>query len=107
MSPRRPLNSDGPLDGLIHEASRLKIVAVLSECEQCDFNFLLGMAQLTRGNLSAHVAKLVAAGYVEEEKRFVDRKPNTRYRLTSAGRAAYNDYLAAWRRLTGQSTERR
>jgi hypothetical protein len=33
MSPRRPTNFDGPLDRLIHEASRLMIVAVLNECE--------------------------------------------------------------------------
>ena len=66
-----------------------------------DFNFLLGTLALTRGNLSVHMAKLVAAGYVEEKKEFVDRKPHTEYRLSPAGRAAYKQYLRDWKKLTG------
>jgi len=46
------------------------------------------------------MARLVAAGYVEETKEFVDRKPHTEYRLTAAGRAAFRRYRQAWRRLT-------
>ena len=66
MSARQPTAPVGPLDPLIHEVARLVIVSVLNECESADFNFLLGTTGLTRGNLSAHMAKLVAAGYVEE-----------------------------------------
>jgi DNA-binding MarR family transcriptional regulator len=73
---------------------------VLNECESSDFNFLLGTTGLTRGNLSAHMAKLVAAGYVEEVKQFVDRKPLTQYRLSPVGRGAYTKYRADWSELT-------
>jgi DNA-binding PadR family transcriptional regulator len=76
------------------------IVSVLAECDVADFNFLLGTTSLTRGNLSTHMARLVAAGYVEETKEFVDRKPHSEYRLTAAGRAAFRRYRQAWRRLT-------
>ena len=62
MSPRRPTISDGPLDPLIHEASRLMIVSVLNECESADFNFLLGATRLTRGNLSAELYPAGLAG---------------------------------------------
>jgi DNA-binding MarR family transcriptional regulator len=93
--------SGGPLDPLIHEAARLTIVSVLAECDVADFNFMLAATQLTRGNLSTHIAKLVAAGYVDETKEFVDRKPHTEYRLTAAGRAAFKRYKAAWQRLAG------
>jgi len=96
-----PANSGAPLDPLIHEAARLAIVSVLAECDTADFNFLLATTRLTRGNLSTHAAKLVAAGYVEETKEFVDRKPHTEYRLTAAGRAAFKRYKAAWQRLAG------
>lgn len=89
------------LDPLIHEAARLAIVAVLAECDAADFNFVLATTGLTRGNLSAHMAKLVAAGYVLETKQFMDRKPHTDYRLTPAGRNAFKRYRQAWRRLTG------
>ena len=88
------------LDPLIHEQARLQLVAVLNECETADFNFLLGTTGLTRGNLSTHVAKLTAAGYIEEHKSFVGRMPHTDYRLTATGRAAYAKYLEDWKRLT-------
>lgn len=88
------------LDALIHEASRLKIVAVLNELETCDFNFVLGTTGLTRGNLTIHMGKLVEAGYVNETKEFLDRKPHTTYRLTAAGRTAYKSYMKEWKRLT-------
>jgi DNA-binding MarR family transcriptional regulator len=73
------------------------------ECESADFNFLLGATGLTRGNLSAHMAKLVAAGYVEETKQFVNRKQLTQYRLSPAGRDAYVKYRADWINLTNGS----
>ena len=88
------------LDPVIHEAARLTIVSVLSECGAASFNFVLGTTGLTRGNLSAHAGKLVAAGYVDESKRIVDRKVLTEYRLTPAGRAAFTRYRAEWTRLT-------
>ena len=93
------------LDPLIHEAARLLIVSVLNECDTADFNFLLHSTDLTRGNLSTHMAKLVKGGYVEEHKNFVDRKPHTEYRLTRMGRAAFRAYRKAWRRLTNDSTQ--
>jgi len=89
------------LDGLIHEAARLVIVSVLNECETADFNFLLATTDLTRGNLSAHMKRLVDAGYVQERKEFLDRKPHTEYRLTRDGRRAFQAYKKAWRQLTG------
>ncbi len=94
--------TDAPivLDPVIHEAARLAIVAVLNECGEASFNFVLGTTGLTRGNLSAHAAKLIAAGYMEEHKRIVDRKTLTEYRLTDAGRKAFARYRADWDRLT-------
>ncbi len=107
MSSRRPASTDGPLDPLVHEASRLIIVSVLNECAAADFNFLLGTTGLTRGNLSAHMAKLVAAGYVEETKQFVNRKQLTQYCLSPAGRDAYTKYRADWVNLTNGSSSQR
>ena len=49
---------------------------------------------------SAHATKLIAAGYVEERKRIVDRKALTEYRLTDAGRKAFTRYRSDWDRLT-------
>ena len=103
MTTTNAKGADGPLDPLIHEASRLILVAVLNECESADFNFLLGTTGLTRGNLSTHMARLVSAGYVEETKQFVNRKALTQYRLGQTGRDAYAKYRADWIRLTNGS----
>ena len=46
---------------------------------------------LTWGNLSSHMRRLEAAGYVEIPKHFVNKKPNTIARLTTRGRAAVKD----------------
>jgi DNA-binding MarR family transcriptional regulator len=99
----RPATADasGP-DPLIHEPARLQLITLLMASDVADFTFLLGAAGLTRGNLSTHMARLVAATYVHENKFFVNRIPRTEYRLTPAGRAAYRRYIAWWKRTTGQ-----
>jgi len=92
------------IDPLIHEAARLQLMVVLCECQVADFNFLLGVTKLTRGNLSSHLSKLIAAGYVQEKKEFIARIPHTEYRLTSAGNKAYKEYLEAFKKLTHQQS---
>jgi DNA-binding MarR family transcriptional regulator len=83
------------LDRLIHEPARLAIMANLFVVDSADFVFLLNRTRLTNGNLSSHMSKIEAAGYVEVTKEFVDRKPRTMYRLTRRGRAAFNSYRQA------------
>ncbi len=99
--------TDAGLDPLIHEASRLRIVAVLNECDMAGFNVLLGATGLTTGNMSAHISKLVIAGYVRETKGFVGRMPHTEYRLTEKGREVYARYVDEWMRLTNANGRRR
>jgi len=93
--------NDAPLDGLqrlseldrlLHEPARLQIIAHLFVLESADFLFLLRRTGLTKGNLSSHVRKLEEAGYVEVEKKFVERHPVTAYSLTPRGREAFTAY---------------
>jgi DNA-binding transcriptional ArsR family regulator len=81
------------LERLIHEPSRLAILTILSGVKEADFKFLLRMSGLTRGNLSVHLSKLEEAGYVNVNKRFINKMPNTVYNLTKEGRKAFADYL--------------
>lgn len=83
------------LDRLIHEPSRLAIMANLFVIESADFVFLLNRTGMTNGNLSSHMSRLTGAGYVEERKEFVDRRPRTMYTLTDAGRKAFENYRKA------------
>jgi DNA-binding transcriptional ArsR family regulator len=82
----------GEVDKLIHEPGRLQIVSWLSVVEEADFLFLLERTGLTRGNLSSHIGRLENAGYVDVEKTFVGKIPRTVYRLTSAGKRAFQTY---------------
>lgn len=75
------------------------LVAHLYGVESADLVFLMQTTALTWGNLSSHLAKLEASGYVEIQKDFVDRKPHTMVRLTSTGRAAFNAYRGQMRAL--------
>ena len=80
------------IDRLIHEPARLMIMAVLYVVESSDFTFLMRQTGLTWGNLSSHMSKLEAAGYIVVEKEFLDKKPHTMLRLTDDGREAFQDY---------------
>jgi DNA-binding MarR family transcriptional regulator len=77
------------VDELLLSKIRLAAIAELLGSEWVAFSALVRAAETTNGNLGAHLAKLVAAGYVDEEKNFVDRRPQTRYRLTARGRDAF------------------
>jgi DNA-binding PadR family transcriptional regulator len=47
--------------------------------------------------------KLEEAGYVAVEKKFVQRKPQTLYRMTESGRQALTEYIQALKQLLGAS----
>ena len=85
----RPL---AEIDRVIHEPARLLLVATLSVVESTDFLFLMNQTKLTRGNLSSHLSKLEAAGYVEIKKEFVEKIPRTLLRLTETGKNAFVEY---------------
>ena len=87
------------IDRLIHEPARLILTAHLYVVESADYVFLMQNTGLTWGNLSSHLSRLEAAGYVEIEKEFVDRKPHTMVRLTAEGRTAFDRYRRQMRQL--------
>jgi DNA-binding MarR family transcriptional regulator len=82
----------GEIDRLIHEPSRLMIVAMLSSVESADFLYLKRETGLTRGNLSSHLSKLEEAGYIEIEKTYRGKIPLTICSLTDAGCQAFQAY---------------
>ena len=82
------------LDRLIHERMRLGIVSALAANASMSFIELRRLLRTTDGNLSVHARKLEAAGYIACTKTFEHRVPKTDYRLTAAGRRAFERYLA-------------
>ena len=87
------------IDRTIHEPARLMILAYLYVVESADFLFLMRQTGLTGGNLSSHLSKLEAAGYIDIEKEFVDKKPHTMLRLTDKGRAAFREYRRSMQQI--------
>jgi DNA-binding transcriptional ArsR family regulator len=88
------------LDRLIHEPSRLMIISLLFAAKEADFLYLLRESGLTQGNLSSHLSRLEAAGYIEIEKKFKGKYPLTVCKLTQNGRKAFENYTRKMRAIS-------
>ena len=82
------------IDEVLHSRVRLAIVAFLAGAKSADFAAVRDATKTTDGNASVHLRKLEDTGYVEMQKRFVARRPQTLYSLTERGRRALLDYVA-------------
>jgi DNA-binding MarR family transcriptional regulator len=80
------------IDRIIHEPARLLIIIHLYVVDNMDFTFLMNQTGMTQGNLSAHLMKLEEAKYVNIEKKFIGKRPNTLISITAAGKKAYERY---------------
>jgi DNA-binding HxlR family transcriptional regulator len=81
------------LDRIIHERMRLGIISALAVNDSLTFNELKKLLQTTDGNLSVHARRLEEVKYVECTKSFEGRMPKTEYKLSAAGRKAFERYL--------------
>jgi DNA-binding transcriptional ArsR family regulator len=81
------------LDQVVHDRTRLAILAALAASATLSFTDLKAITGTTDGNLSVHARRLEDAGYVLCEKTFAGRLPRTEYRLSAAGRRAFEKYL--------------
>jgi len=89
------------LNPVVHGKLRLAVLSLLTTVEEAEFTWLRGRTGSTDGNLGAQLAKLEEAGYVAVEKKFVQRKPQTIYRMTEEGRRALAEYVQALKQLLG------
>jgi DNA-binding HxlR family transcriptional regulator len=81
------------LDDTLQSRIRVAIMAALVSLEDADFNFLKNMVKATDGNLSSHLRKLEDVGYISVNKSFVNRKPQTKYKITEKGRRALVEHV--------------
>ena len=90
------------LDNIIHQTIRLQIMSSLVSLDQnehVNFTYLRKLLKLTDGNLGAHLSKLEQAGYVNIDKAFVARKPQTFISVTGKGRDAFAGHVAALKEI--------
>lgn len=81
---------------------RLGIMAALMVNSKLSFNELKDLLELTDGNLASHLKALEKAEYVVVNKSFIGRKPNTTYKITKSGKAAFESHLKALEELINQ-----
>jgi DNA-binding PadR family transcriptional regulator len=89
------------LNPVVHGKLRLALLSLLIGVEEAEFTWLRAKTGSTDGNLGAQLLKLEEAGYVAVEKKFVERKPQSIYRITASGRTALTEYVQALRQLLG------
>jgi DNA-binding MarR family transcriptional regulator len=83
------------LDKVLEHRVRLQIMSVLVTEEALDFSTLKETLDVTDGNLASHIKALEKEKYLSVNKTFVDRKPNTKYKITERGRNAFRKHLDA------------
>ncbi|MHB1547995.1 MAG: winged helix-turn-helix domain-containing protein [Acidimicrobiales bacterium] len=87
------------LSDVVHQRSRLSVLATLYEVGRCDFAFLSQVTGLTDGNLSRHLQILEEGGLVKIDKVFVGKRPRTLLELAPQGVRAFEHELSVLRDL--------
>ena len=87
------------LDPLIHAPARLQVVTTLSAVSEAEFATLRTALKVSDSVLSKHISALADAGYVRTRKGVQAGRRTTWIELTSAGRKALREHVAALRQL--------
>jgi DNA-binding MarR family transcriptional regulator len=90
------------LDKALEHRTRLQIVSVLVANDSYNFNALKELLNTTDGNLATHLKALEREKYISISKSFIDKKPNTRYKITERGRTAFKKHIDAMEELIKQ-----
>lgn len=90
------------LDKTLEHSIRLHILSILIVNEFFDFNSLKEVLNLTDGSLATHIKVLEREKYIVVNKSFIDRKPNTRYKISERGRQAFKKHLDAMETIIQQ-----
>lgn len=78
---------------------RLGIMSILMVNDRVEFSSMKEMLDITDGNLASHISALEKLEYIEVQKQFIGKKPNTTYSVTKAGKKAFNEHLDALEKL--------
>lgn len=81
------------IDDVLHSRIRTAIMAVLFTVEEAEFTYIKKKINATDGNLSVHLKKLEDNHYISVNKKFVERKPVSIYKITDKGRNAFEEYI--------------
>ena len=88
-------------DELIHQSTRLSIVALLAAADWVDFAFLRDELGLSESALSKQLSTLEAAGYLVIERPVSNHRRRVRAKLTPEGASAFQGHVRALRAIVG------
>ena len=77
-------------------------MSVLVANDSYDFNSLKEIIGSTDGALATHIKALEKEKYISVTKSFIDRKPNTKYKVTDKGRKTFKAHLDGLEQLIKQ-----
>ncbi len=84
-----------PLSPVIHQATRLRIMALLFRNRNASFTWVRDSLGLTDGNLDTHATRLEGQRYIQRARVLTTRGFQVRLSITPEGDAAFREYLAA------------
>ncbi|MFJ4678384.1 MULTISPECIES: transcriptional regulator [unclassified Kitasatospora] len=87
------------LDPILHQPTRLTVLAFLSGCQEAEFSVVRDYCQVSDSVLSKTAASLETVGYLRARKGYVGKRPRTWLSATSPGRAALAAHLAGLQRM--------
>ena len=94
--------TEGVLDPLLLDPTRLAIVALLAATEWAEFAFVRDSVQLSDSALSKRLSQLSDTGHVEVRKGYVGKRPRTWVNLSAAGRTALSAHIAKLQQIATQ-----
>lgn len=87
------------LNDVVHQKTRLGLLAVLHETNQADFSYLKTRLKLTDGNLGQHIDILKSHGFVTIRKGHEGNRARTWVKITRAGQSAFATEVKTLRSL--------
>lgn len=93
------------LDPVIHAPKRLAILATLRGGSVVEFRFLKSALDISDSDLSKQMTALVSAGFVTARKRRDGATRSTWYRMTAAGRRAFDQHVESLETLLAMSQQ--
>lgn len=91
------------LDPVVHQPTRLQLLAYLYRNRQASFRAVTRDLGLTPGNVASHVAKLEDAGYVTSLRALKALSFEVRFRITPDGDEAFRRHVQALQDLMRQA----
>lgn len=78
---------------------RLGVMSMLMVNDWVSYSEMKELLSLTDGNLASHITALDKLSFIEIEKKFVGKKPQTSYKATKLGKTEFEKHIDGLEKL--------